>query len=222
MFYTAVSIVCTKALVSYHLRRPNLTTMFTTTERGQVGIGTLIVFIAMVLVAAIASGVLITTAGQLQSQASQTGEETTSQVSDILRITDVIGVANESGGTTEIEELEIKIRLASGADAVEMNETSYTIATMGDSNAATVVSGNETTTGLSYNQSQGLEDGETTLSDQDQVIIAKLDLTEIDEINTLAADDSVSISIEAPAGGRTVTEKQAPGQLEGGSSYVLS
>jgi flagellin FlaB len=176
----------------------------------------------MVLVAAIASGVLITTAGQLQSQASQTGEETTSQVSDILRITDVIGTANESGGTTEIETLEIKVRLASGADAVEMNETSYTIATMGDTNAATVVSGNESTTGLSYNQSQGLADGETTLSDQDQVIIAKLDLTEIDEINTLAADDSVSISIEAPAGGRTVTEKQAPGQLEDGSSYVLS
>jgi flagellin FlaB len=196
--------------------------MFSTTERGQVGIGTLIVFIAMVLVAAIASGVLITTAGQLQSQASQTGEETTSQVSDILRITDVIGTANESGGTTEIETLEIKVRLASGADAVEMNETSYTIATMGDTNAATVVSGNESTTGLSYNQSQGLADGETTLSDQDQVIIAKLDLTEIDEINTLAADDSVSISIEAPAGGRTVTEKQAPGQLEDGSSYVLS
>ncbi|MFQ3475070.1 flagellin [Halonotius sp. F2-221B] len=196
--------------------------MFSTTERGQVGIGTLIVFIAMVLVAAIASGVLITTAGQLQSQASQTGEETTSQVSDILRITDVIGTANESGGTTEIETLEIKVRLASGADAVEMNETSYTIATMGDTNAATVVSGNESTTGLSYNQSQGLADGETTLSDQDQVIIAKLDLTEIDEINTLAADDSVSISIEAPAGGRTVTEKQAPGQLADGSSYVLS
>jgi len=196
--------------------------MFNTTERGQVGIGTLIVFIAMVLVAAIASGVLITTAGQLQSQASQTGEETTSQVSDILRITDVIGTANESGGNTEIEELQLKIRLASGADAVEMNETSYTIATKGDTNAATVISGNESTTGLSYNQSQGLADGETILSDQDQVIIAEIDLTEIDGINTLAAGDSVSISVEAPAGGRTVTEKRAPGRLDDGSSYVLS
>ena len=76
-------------------------------EHGQVGIGTLIVFIAMVLVAAIAAGVLINTAGFLQSQAEQTGQESSAQVTNQLQVISTTGLVtsaevtfNESGTDT--------------------------------------------------------------------------------------------------------------------------
>ncbi|WP_280587197.1 archaellin/type IV pilin N-terminal domain-containing protein [Halorubrum sp. Boch-26] len=92
-------------------------------ERGQVGIGTLIVFIAMVLVAAIAAGVLINTAGFLQTQAEATGEESTAQVSDRLQVVSQSGNVTDEGGVRVVDELNITVAQAPGADNIDLSET---------------------------------------------------------------------------------------------------
>ncbi|PSQ57167.1 flagellin [Halobacteriales archaeon SW_8_68_21] len=105
-------------------------------ERGQVGIGTLIVFIAMVLVAAIAAGVLINTAGFLQSQAEATGQESTDLVSERIDVTSEVGiVGNNSSG--ELEAIKISVSGAAGADQIDLSES--TIQAVGPNGQANLV-----------------------------------------------------------------------------------
>lgn len=100
-------------------------------SRGQVGIGTLIVFIAMVLVAAIAAGVLINTAGVLQSQASNTGSETQQEVANQIDVIHAVGdVFESSTGNDElnnsyVDTLNMTIKKSAGSEAIDL--TSMTV-----------------------------------------------------------------------------------------------
>ena len=192
--------------------------MFNTDDRGQVGIGTLIVFIAMVLVAAIAAGVLINTAGLLQAQAQQTGEETTAEVSDVVKIGEVVGYNVDSDNS--IEELNTTIRLASGSDPINMSEASYTISS--PSGNATVVNGNNNQNdGINHFQKQGLEDGVSIISDQEDLLIVQFDLTNVNGVEPLNASENVKLVAQAPAGGQTFTELKTPRRIFENESYIL-
>ncbi len=89
-------------------------------DQADVGIGTLIVFIAMILVAAVAAAVLIQTSGVLQQKAQQTGKEATAEVSSNLKVTSVIGQTDST--RSYIQQLNITMELAAGGTAIDFSK----------------------------------------------------------------------------------------------------
>jgi len=84
-----------------------------------IGIGAMIVFIAMVLVAGIAASVLVQTSTTLEMQALKTGSQTVSEVASGIAIEGVEGYA--SG--TAIQRLALEIKPRSGSPDVDLSTT---------------------------------------------------------------------------------------------------
>jgi len=167
-------------------------------DRGQVGIGTLIVFIAMVLVAAIAAGVLINTAGDLQSQASDTGTETQQAVANQI---EVVHAYAETGDTSDdqFEDLNLVIKKSAGSDVIDM--TSATVQYTSESDSVTLEHDNDAEPADESFQTSDATDTEeekTSLTDTGDRILLQIDVDGVDE--ALQPGDSATVNIVDQSG----------------------
>jgi len=190
-------------------------------DRGQVGIGTLIVFIALVLVAAIAAGVLINTAGFLQSQAEATGQESTDQVSNGVQVTGAVGASiNSDAGT--VGETSITLSLSPGSDPVDIQNLQFEL--FGDQNAAVGPSITDTEYGNLVTGSNNLDTSgspsDTVLSEPEDYVV--IDITTSPLLDgDLSAGNEVELVITTGDGAQTTELLSVPDPLGDKSSVSL-
>jgi len=198
--------------------------------RGQVGIGTLIVFIAMVLVAAIAAGVLINTAGFLQSKGEATGQESTSQVTNRLEVTGVTGDVTSE----EISIVNVTVTQAPGAENINLENV--TAQWVGPSGTYSVIEENASSPGAegrflttAFKDSDG---SSPVVNSPDDRIIMTFDIgTGSGELgatgNTetfaekLGGGETVELQLSTQAGGEVTTTLVVPESVDGKEAINL-
>jgi len=101
-------------------------------EEADMGIGTMIVFIAMILVSAVAAGLLLNTAYRVQQQAEETGRLAILNVATSFQIVNALGDRDptETGTNSDtIQALEIKLGLVAGSPDTLMTNVIIEITT---------------------------------------------------------------------------------------------
>ena len=194
-------------------------------DRGQVGIGTLIVFIAMVLVAAIAAGVLINTAGFLQSSAEESGEQASEQVTNRLVEVNTVGNVTTADGDSTIDWVNMTTRLAPGSSDVNLNDTTMQWVSPDGSNQLvardTPTSGDfpvfNWTTVQDNDESIANDD---TLNDPVDRAEVTIDLSQAG-LNTLGAGQSAELQIDTRSGGQTTVTLVVPDSLSNKNTVQL-
>jgi archaeal flagellin FlaB len=167
-------------------------------DRAEVGVGTLIIFIAMVLVAAVAAAVIIGTSGDLQQRAQSTGKEATEEVSSNLRIVGAYGIRNTT--SLNVWQLRFQMSLAAGSQDVPMDQLVIRYA---DGNNVRIYKWGETPTfTLSWVRGQGT----------DNVLKAGdlLELTINMQEDTLAPSESFELSFMPAVGAPVSADMRMP------------
>jgi len=188
------------------------------TDRGQVGIETLIIFIAMILVAAVAAGVLINTAGFLQNKASSTSQDSENQVSNQVIVISATGNVDATGTNNYVNETELNVMKSPGADEIDLSAA--TIEWVGPDGTATLV----------YNETKGANSDNAEFNtsaikdtgDSNPVLTSKEDRFEIiimhngsgsDVLNPLYGGDEVTLRLVTQSGSQYVYILDVPESL---------
>ena len=198
-------------------------------EAGSIGIGAMIVFIALILVAAVASTIIIKTAEELQQNAEQTSSDTRKEISGKINIVGVMVNQSQLDTDSNVDSLVFTAKVAAGAVNLQVQNIDWFL-TCGDDSAYGRIGGNLGTTDAAGNaivapasvnadQLDGTDYSATSELSAGTVFKFDIDLDD-GACDTLAeVGDTLLLKIIVVNGGTTVTELKID-SLSAGASVI--
>ncbi|MFW5866056.1 MAG: archaellin/type IV pilin N-terminal domain-containing protein [Nanoarchaeota archaeon] len=168
-------------------------------KKAEMGMGTLIIFIAMVLVAAVAASVLITTTGSLQGKALDTGMSAKEEVGTQIQVLEIFGT-DSADSDGDLDTLNVTVKLAPGSESVKIDDLLILV----DGNAVTP----DNTT---------LYDGGDIGDSLDANEVGTIHLSNSD----LGASTSVDIQLIPKVGTPTIVNARTPSQIDADSTVQV-
>ena len=96
---------------------------FTSNDHASIGIGSLIIFIAMIITAGVTASVIFQTMNSLQQQALKTSQDTIRDISTGIRITHISGYTQNS----LLSQIAYFIEPIAGSNPIDLNETTLQV-----------------------------------------------------------------------------------------------
>ncbi|MCB9358845.1 hypothetical protein H6503_02855 [Candidatus Woesearchaeota archaeon] len=158
-------------------------------KKAEMGMGTLIIFIAMILVAAVAAAVLISTTGTLQNKALATGKSTATEVGTSLN---VVQVYAEDGSDQALEEFHTIVKLNAGSEPIRFSDLLLSVNLVNSSADYT------------YDSGVDCDDSSTTVAGGDFGVLYSINGTN-NQDGYLTKGDVVKLCFETP---RNVSESE--------------
>ena len=169
-------------------------------ELAAIGIGAMIVFIALILVAAVAAAVIIQTAEKLQQNAQASGDDTQEQMSTKVTLINIIIEATTAAPANH--DLFVTFELAPGSEPTQGDDVGYTVICENGAGTDTVFAQGDLT-GATVHTDDGAGAGAITLNPGTTYVF----VMEIDECAPTANTDNILI-LTVDGGGATYEELQ--------------
>ena len=198
-------------------------------DEGSIGIGAMIVFIALILVAAVASTIIIKTAEELQQNAESTSDDTRKEISGKVNIIQIIVNGTGAGGAGDLDSLIVTAKIASGSTEVQVQDIEWLIVCGGTTMG--IVTGNLGTTDAgggtivapeSFNADQldGTDYAATTELTAGTTFKFDIDLDPSDDntgtcATVLGVGETIELKMIVDGGGTTIAELQIESVVSG-------